>query len=82
SSFTSYSAEFGYAEQLRLRDLVKTLHQSGVYVTLSNSDVPQIYELYGDIPGIHIHQVTAQRSVGAKANSRGKVGEVIVTNVG
>ncbi|GJM48088.1 hypothetical protein WSSLDB02_06450 [Weissella soli] len=51
-------------------------------MTLSNSDVPQIYELYGDIPGIHIHQVTAQRSVGAKANSRGKVGEVIVTNVG
>lgn len=81
SSFTSYSAEFGYEQQVELRDMFKKLHERNVNVLLSNSDVPLIYELYGDIEGITIHKVTANRSVGASSKSRGKVGEVLITNI-
>lgn len=81
SSFTSYSSEFGYKEQVELRDKFVELHNKGVHVLLSNSDVPLIDELYGDIEGVVIHRVTANRSVGASSKSRQKVGEVLVTNI-
>ena len=38
ASFTSYSSEFGYDEQVRLRDLFKELKDRGVFVLLSNND--------------------------------------------
>jgi len=78
SNFTAYSSDFGYDQQVRLRDLFVTLHQKGVHVMLSNSDVPLIKELYGDIDGIVIEHVSVNRMVGARASSRKKVGEVIV----
>ncbi|MFT8599937.1 MAG: DNA adenine methylase [Leuconostoc pseudomesenteroides] len=78
SNFTGYSAEFGYEQQVRLRDVFKRLHENGVHVMLSNSDVPLIEELYGDIKGVQIERVSVKRSVGARATSRTTVGEVIV----
>ncbi|MFT9123410.1 MAG: Dam family site-specific DNA-(adenine-N6)-methyltransferase [Leuconostoc mesenteroides] len=78
SSFTSYSSSFRYEQQVRLRDLFKHLHENGVHVLLSNSDVPLINELYGDIKGVKIEHVSVNRSVGAHANSRKRVAEVIV----
>lgn len=81
SSFTSYSSEFGLQEQERLRNLVESLNERGVYVTLSNSDTELVHELYGHIEGIDIHKVIAKRSVGASSKSRGTVGEVVITNV-
>ncbi|MCM2436848.1 Dam family site-specific DNA-(adenine-N6)-methyltransferase [Periweissella beninensis] len=81
SSFTSYSAEFGYKEQVELRDMFKKLHEKNVSVLLSNSDVPLIYDLYSNIEGITINKVVANRSVGANSSSRHKVGEVLITNI-
>ncbi|CAM3186345.1 DNA adenine methylase [Leuconostoc rapi] len=78
SSFTAYSSDFGYDQQVRLRDVFVKLHQKGVHVMLSNSDVPLIEELYGRIEGIVIEHVSVSRTVGAMASSRKKVGEVIV----
>ncbi|WP_248706746.1 DNA adenine methylase [Convivina praedatoris] len=82
SSFTSYSGEFGYEQQLLLRDTFLELHEKGVFVLLSNSDVPLIDDLYGQIPGIRVNRILANRSISANGTSRGKVGEVLITNVG
>lgn len=76
ASFTSYSSEFGYDEQVRLRDLFKELKDRGVFVLLSNNDVPLLHELYEGI-GV-IETVEAHRFVAAKASSRAKVSEVLV----
>ncbi|MDQ8780854.1 Dam family site-specific DNA-(adenine-N6)-methyltransferase, partial [Streptococcus ruminantium] len=78
SAFTSYTHEgFSYEEQVRLRDVFRKLDKKGAYVMLSNSSSPLVEELY---KGFNIHKVEATRTNGAKASSRGKISEFIVTN--
>lgn len=78
AAFTSYTHEgFSYEDQVRLRDKVKELSDKGVYVMLSNSASPLVEDLYKDFT---IHYVEAMRTNGAKASTRGKVNEIIVTN--
>ncbi|WP_277294858.1 DNA adenine methylase [Streptococcus hyointestinalis] len=78
SAFTSYTHEgFSYDDQVRLRDTFKKLSERGVHVMLSNSSSSLVYELYKDFT---IHSIEVTRANGAKASSRGKVLEVIVTN--
>lgn len=77
-SFTSYSKNgFGKDEQLRLANLFKSLDKKGVKVMLSNHNTPYINELYN---GFNINVVLAKRMINSKANGRGNVEEVIVTN--
>ncbi|MDR3190943.1 MAG: DNA adenine methylase [Lactobacillaceae bacterium] len=76
ASFTSYSSEFGLAEQVKLRDTFKALKDRGVKVLLSNSDVPMIHELYAEIGTIE--QIQVHRAIAANAKSRTKVGEVLI----
>lgn len=77
ASFTSYTNEgFGYEEQERLRDLAWTLRQKGVNVMLSNSDHDLVHDLYKDF---NVRQIKVGRAINCKSDSRGKVGEVIVT---
>lgn len=81
SSFTAYTeSDFGLVQQQELRDTFIELTRKGVYVMLSNSDVPLIDELYGGYAGINIHRVNARRAINADATKRGAVGEVIITN--
>ncbi|HEM3661796.1 TPA: DNA adenine methylase [Streptococcus suis] len=78
SAFTSYTHEgFSYEEQVRLRDVFRKLDKKGAYVMLSNSSSPLVEELY---KGFNVHKVEATRTNGAKASSRGKISEFIVTN--
>lgn len=78
SSFTSYTHEgFSFEDQVRLRDTMKKLTQKGVYVMLSNSSSELTIELYKDF---NIHYVDVSRTNGAKASSRSKIKEIIVTN--
>lgn len=78
SAFTSYTHEgFTYEDQVRLRDCFKKLDEKGAFVMLSNSSSPLVEELY---KGFNIHKVEATRTNGAKASSRGKISEIIVTN--
>lgn len=78
SAFTSYTHEgFSYDDQVRLRDTFKKLSERGVHVMLSNSSSSLVYELYKDFT---IHSIEVTRANGAKASSRGKILEVIVTN--
>lgn len=77
-SFTSYSKNgFGKDEQLRLANVFKRLDKKGVKLMLSNHNTPYINELYKDFK---ITIVLAKRMINSKANGRGNVEEVIVTN--
>lgn len=78
SAFTSYTHEgFSYDDQVRLRDCVQRLDEKGAFVMLSNSSSPLVEELYKDFI---VHKVDVTRTNGAKASSRGKISEIIVTN--
>ena len=78
NSFTSYDKNaFGKEEQIRLAKVFKELSDKGVYVMLSNHNTKFINELY---KGFHITIVPAKRMINAKADGRGEVEEVIVTN--
>ena len=76
SSFTSYSGVFGLAEQERLRDVFVKLKARGVYVLISNSDVPLIDELYGE--HARIERISVRRSIAANAKRRDNVSEVLI----
>lgn len=76
SNFTSYSADgFGHSEQVRLRDLCRTLADKGVTVILSNSDCEVTRDLY---QGFTVHSVEARRNVNSKGDRRGPIGEILV----
>ena len=78
NSFTSYDKNaFGKEEQVRLANVFKELSNKGVYVMLSNHNTKFINELY---KGFHITVVPAKRMINSKADGRGEVEEVIITN--
>ena len=78
NSFTSYDKNaFGKEEQVRLAKVFKELSDKGVYVMLSNHNTNFINELY---KGFHITVVPAKRMINSKADGRGAVEEVIITN--
>ena len=78
ANFTSYDrAGFGPDDQRQLSHVFAELARRGVRAMLSNSDTPFVRELYA---GFSVEQVFAARAVNSKANGRGKVAEVLVTN--
>lgn len=78
SSFTSYARDgFDQNDQRHLRDVCAELDRRGVKVLLSNSDTPFINEIYSDF---RITRVFASRAINSKADSRGKISEVLVSN--
>lgn len=78
ASFTSYAQDgFGWEDQERLRDVFRELDRRGCKLMLSNSDVPQIRQLYG---GYEIDTVAAARAINCNAGGRGLVSEVVVRN--
>lgn len=78
ANFTSYDRDnFGEQEQIQLRDIFVKLKEKGVKAMLSNSDTPFTLELYA----AHIvSRVYVPRLVNSKAESRGKVAEILVCN--
>jgi len=80
--FTSYTANgFDMNEQKRLSETCHKLDEMGVYFVLSNSHVKQIVDLYEDNPGFEIKIVQARRSINSRADKRGPINEILVTNV-
>jgi DNA adenine methylase len=80
--FTSYTAEgFDMKEQKRLSDTCNKLDEKGIYFVLSNSHVKQIVDLYEINPNFSIKIVKARRSINSKADKRGAINEILVTNV-
>lgn len=80
SHFTSYTKNgFTLDDQKKLRDTFIELDKKGVYVMLSNSSSPIVYELYNNYID-NIHTVKANRMINSNSSKRGKVKEVIIKN--
>ncbi|WOF15714.1 DNA adenine methylase [Methanoplanus sp. FWC-SCC4] len=78
ADFTSYSSSgFCYNDQKRLSLLFRELSDNGVNVMLSNSNNPEIHQLYS---GYNIHVVEARRNINSNPDKRLGASEVIVTN--
>jgi DNA adenine methylase len=78
SDFTTYTAEgFGAADQEHLAEVFARLAERGCAVMLSNSDTPFTRRLYARW---RIARVLCPRAVNSRADRRGLVGELIVTN--
>lgn len=78
SDFSGYTAGgFGEKEHRELAAVADMLRYRGVFVMLSNADVPLVRRLY---KGWRIDRVKAKRSINSKGDGRGKVGEVIITS--
>ena len=80
SSFTQYtSADFGWADQERLRVCIDGLTARGVHVLLSNSPHPLVTYLY-ESAGYELRRVPARRAINSKGDGRGPIDELLVTN--
>ena len=77
-TYNSYQSNgFSIGDQERLRDAATKWGGAGASVMLSNSDTNEIRHLYSNF---HINEVIAPRNVNCKAESRGNVSELLVTN--
>lgn len=82
SNFVAYTpGGFRYEDQVELSKLIVAATHRGARVLLSNSDLPQVRNLYS-LDLFTIKPVEVSRSVGASAHTRVKVGEVLVSNYG
>ncbi|HUQ86239.1 MAG TPA: Dam family site-specific DNA-(adenine-N6)-methyltransferase [Vicinamibacterales bacterium] len=87
ANFRGYTGRmFADADQSRLQEVVIELARRGVNVVLSNSTAPSVTELYEGNPaaldaGLHTWRVTARRAVNSNAEKRGRVEEIVVSNV-
>ncbi len=76
SSFTGYTeGGFSYQQQVDLRDECDKLRKKGIRFIQSNSDCPEIRELYKDY---EIKTVQAKRSINSNAEKRGEINEVLI----
>lgn len=86
ASFRSYTARgFGDDEQQWLQEILITLAARGVHVLLSNSTAPAVTRLYegqaAAAVGLRTWRVPARRAVNSKAEGRGSIEELVVSNV-
>ncbi|WP_321508252.1 DNA adenine methylase [uncultured Methanoregula sp.] len=78
ANFTDYHASgFRFGDQERLAKTFRKLADKGVYVMLSNSNVPAIKELY---EGFSIATVPAKRYINCNGERRSGTFEIIVTS--
>lgn len=84
SSFNSYAVgDFDDSEQMRLKNIFDKCHDAGALQMLSNSDPTN----YADDPffddlyrGYNINRILAKRMINAKADGRGEIHELLITN--
>ncbi len=78
SNFTSYTRDgFSSEEQRRLAEVYRELDARGCLLMLSNSTADLIHELYFDY---QLHEISARRAINSKAEGRGAITELLVTN--
>lgn len=78
ANFTSYQKDkFNDNEQYRLFNFCKALHRKGVKFMLSNSDIPEVRDLYKEF---NIHVIEVPRRINSKSTKRSAVNELAVTN--
>ncbi len=85
SAFTSYNSDtFDDSQQIRLAKFIDETNASGAKIVLSNSDPKNVNpedtffdELYKTYT---IKRVSAPRMINSKADSRGKINELLISN--
>lgn len=76
SSFTGYTeGGFSYENQVILKKECDKLRENGISFLQSNSDCPEIRELYSDYK---IKTVQAKRNINSNAQKRGEINEVLI----
>ena len=85
SSFTSYTEnDFSDKEQIELANYIDSLNEKGAKVVISNSDPKNTNEndnFFDDLyKNYNINRVKANRMLNSKANSRGEINELLITN--
>ena len=79
SSFTSYTKEgFKHCDQRRIKDIIDSLDDRGVYVLMSNSSSDDVFDLYS--PDYNVETVKVARKVNSKAHKRNKIDEFLIKN--
>ena len=86
SSFTSYTEYiFGDKEQIELSEYFRILNKKGAKLLLSNSDPKNVDindEFFDDLyKGFDIKRIEASRAINSKGEKRGKVTEVLISNI-
>jgi DNA adenine methylase len=84
--FANYTARgFTLKDQARLQRALIEAVGRGAHVVLSNSSAPEIERLYSTsearLAQLRIERVYARRAINSRAESRGPVTELVVTNV-
>lgn len=86
SSFTSYTkGNFNDDEQIRLAEYVRSIDKKGAKFVLSNSDPKNVNpnddffdELYSNF---NIYRILSDRRINSKGSARGKITELLITNI-
>jgi DNA adenine methylase len=86
ANFRQYTARgFSEQDQARLRGLAVDLAARGVQVLLSNSSADDVASLYeartASAAGLQVRRVPARRTINTRADRRGAVDEVLVSNL-
>ena len=80
ANFTGYTrADFGRADQLRLRDSFEDLTRRGVAAMLSNSDHDFVRQLYGGL-GYRLETVSMSRAINSRGAARAPIPELLIDN--
>jgi DNA adenine methylase len=84
--FANYTATgFTLTDQKRLQQALIGAATRGAHVVLSNSSAPDIVQLYSTDEArrvqLRIERVDARRAINSRADSRGPVTELVITNV-
>lgn len=85
STFTSYTSDsFDDNEQIRLAEFINEINSTGAKIVLSNSDPKNINKqdtFFDDLyKAYKIKRVSASRMINSKADSRGKISELLICN--
>jgi len=79
-TFTDYSKKgFTFQDHIRLKKLCVKLHNLGVYFILSNSNSPEIRNLY-EKEEFSVKTVTTKWMISCKASSRTDIDEILIYN--
>jgi len=84
--FANYTSQgFTLNDQARLQEALIDAARRGAHVVLSNSSAPDIERLYSTAEArraqLRIERVSARRAINSRAESRGPVTELVITNV-
>jgi DNA adenine methylase len=83
--FANYTARgFTSDDQLRLQQALVAAAGRGASIVLSNSAAPEIEDLYATPEATRAHlrieRVKARRAINSRADARGKIDELVITN--